>query len=61
MLQEADFMYRIRFIGSGGRTLKENGTSEAYYEFQGDEGYVRAEIVDSDGAKAWVQPVFLEN
>jgi len=61
VLQEDDFMYRIRFIGSGGRTLKDNGASEAYYEFQGDEGYVRAEIVDSDGAKAWVQPVFVES
>ena len=61
VIEEDDFMYRIRFIGSGGRTLRETGVHDATYEFQGDEGYVRAEIVDSDGAKAWVQPVFVKN
>ena len=30
------------------------------YQFIGDEGYVRASIIDSDGRRAWTQPVFLD-
>lgn len=29
------------------------------YEFRGDEGYVRARIVDSNGLMAWTQPVLI--
>ena len=29
----------------------------ATYKFTGDEGYVRAKVIDSNGRMAWVQPV----
>jgi hypothetical protein len=50
---------RIQFIGRGGRLLKEVVSSPADYEFAGDEHYVRARVIDSNGRQAWVQPVFL--
>jgi hypothetical protein len=49
--------YRIQFIGQGGRVLSEVGDSSASYTFSGDEGYVRAKIIESNGRMAWVQPV----
>ena len=30
------------------------------YRFKGTEGYVRAVVTDSNGKKAWTQPVFLD-
>jgi hypothetical protein len=50
---------RIQFIGRGGRLLKESVESPAVYDFVGDEGYVRARLIASNGRMAWVQPVFL--
>jgi hypothetical protein len=50
---------RVQFIGRGGRMLKEVVTSPADYDFVGDEGYVRARVIASNGRMAWVQPVFL--
>lgn len=50
--------YRVLFIGSGGRVLKEVVESPAVYEFAGGEGYVRAKVIDSNGNVAWTQPVF---
>ncbi len=49
--------YRIQFIGRRGRVLSESVTSPAAYTFKGDEGYVRARVIESNGAQAWVQPV----
>ena len=46
-----------RFIGRGGRVLAEVAGVEARYDVRGDEGYVRAAIVDSNGQRAWTQPV----
>jgi len=54
-----DFLFHTKLIGKNGRTLKEVSTTKVRYEFEGDEGYVRAEIMDSDGAFAWTQPVFV--
>ena len=48
--------YRIQFIGRGGSLLHEVITAEATYVFRGDEGYVRAKVIDSNGRYAWVQP-----
>lgn len=48
--------YRIRFIGRGGRLLEEAVRSPAEYAFTGDEGYVRATVLDSNGRVAWIQP-----
>ena len=49
--------YRVQFIGSGGRLLAEVPAAEAEYRFTGDEGYVRAKVLESNGLAAWIQPV----
>lgn len=49
--------YRIQFIGKGGRVLAESLDSPAEYVFQGNEGYVRAKVLESNGRVAWCQPV----
>jgi hypothetical protein len=48
--------YRIQFIGSGSRLLQESLDSPAEYVFRGDEGYVRAKVIESNGRIAWCQP-----
>lgn len=54
---EAASKYRIRFIGRQGRVLAESSVPKATYTFKGDEGYVRAVVYESNGKRAWVQPV----
>ena len=49
--------YRIQFIGRQGAVLSEATTSPASYTFRGDEGYVRAKVIESNGKTAWIQPV----
>ena len=48
--------YRIQFIGKGGRVLSERTDASATYEIKGDEGYVRARVLESNGRMAWAQP-----
>jgi hypothetical protein len=50
--------YTTRFIGAKGQVLAEVGGHDPHYNFKGDEQYVRASIIDSDGRRAWTQPVF---
>jgi hypothetical protein len=50
--------YRIQFIGSGGRVLQETAGLTATYTIRGNEPYVRAKVIDSNGLAAWSQPVF---
>ena len=54
----------FRFIGQGGRILKEEQAPEAEspvsYTVNGDESYVRVEASREDGAQAWTQPFWLE-
>lgn len=52
--------YRIMFIGKGGRLLQESLDSPAEYTFRGDEGYVRAKVLESNGRVAWMQPVLVK-
>jgi hypothetical protein len=56
--------FKIAFIGKGGRVLqviaKASGGS-ASFTAGPDEPYVRAVITDSDGRRAWTQPVFLDD
>ncbi len=47
-----------RFIGESGKLLAEVTGSHPSYRFQGGEAYVRAAITDSNGKRAWTQPVF---
>jgi hypothetical protein len=49
--------YRVQFIGRNGHLLSEVTESTATYTFKGDEGYVRARILESNGYAAWTQPV----
>lgn len=51
--------YRVQFIGSSGRILSEKLASPASYTFQGNEGYVRAKVIESNGKVAWTQPVMI--
>ncbi len=53
--------YRIQFIGHGGQILKESFDSIAVYNIVGNEGYVRAKIIESNGKLAWTQPVFIND
>lgn len=53
--------YTTEFIGPGGRVLARTGENPAVYELPAAPAapaYVRATITDSEGWKAWVQPVF---
>ena len=50
--------YRIHFIGSGGRVLQETPGLTATYTIRGNEKYVRAKVIDSNGLCAWTQPAF---
>jgi hypothetical protein len=54
---ERQSKYRIQFIGRQGRVLSETASSPATYTFAGDEGYVRARVIESNGKQAWIQPV----
>jgi hypothetical protein len=54
---EAQSKYRIQFIGKQGAILSEAIASPATYTFKGDESYVRAKVIESNGKLAWVQPV----
>lgn len=50
--------YRIRFVGRGGGILQETAGAAATYTIKGNEGYVRAKVIDSNGRAAWMQPVW---
>ena len=53
-----DFKYRTQFIGADGKILSESISNPAIYKFRGNEKYVRARVIESNGAMAWTQPVF---
>lgn len=53
--------YRIRFIGLKGRVLQETVGTSATYKIRGNEGYVRAKVIDSNGKCAWTQPTFVRS
>jgi len=55
--EEPTSKYRIQFIGRQGRVLREETGPTASYTFNGDEGYVRAKVIESNGKLAWIQPV----
>jgi hypothetical protein len=50
--------YTIQFIGDGGRVLQSSMGTDARYTFTGQEQYVRAKVMDSNGKAAWLQPTF---
>lgn len=56
--QDGSSKYRISFIGKGGEILKESIDNPALYQFRGNELYVRAKVIESNGKVAWTQPVW---
>jgi 1-acyl-sn-glycerol-3-phosphate acyltransferase len=54
-----DRRFTTEFIGRGGRVLATVPGPEASYKIRGNEGYVRARVVDSNGRRAWTQAVFV--
>lgn len=52
--------YTIHFIGRRGRVLKTVTSNPATYTIRGNEGYVRAKVIESNGKMAWTQPVFMQ-
>ena len=57
--QIRDWTYTTTFTGRDGVVLAEQVGLQAAYSIRGDEGYVRASVRSSQGARAWTQPVFL--
>jgi hypothetical protein len=55
---EPSTLQMTRFVGSDGRVLAEVPGQLPSYRPKGNEKYVRASIVDSDGRRGWTQPVF---
>ena len=54
-----DRRFTTEWIGRGGRVLGTVHGKDASYQVRGDEGYVRARITDSNGKRAWTQPLML--
>lgn len=57
--EDRDFRYTTAFYGAEGRLLVTRESNPATYELTENVGYVRAEITNSRGDVAWVQPVFV--
>jgi hypothetical protein len=58
--EEPRSKYHVQFIGKDGKLLSEVISNPAVYQIKGDEGYVRAKIIESNGKLAWTQPVMLD-
>jgi hypothetical protein len=50
--------FTTEFIGADGKLLSRSFDNPAEYRLQPGEPYVRARVSDSNGWRAWVQPVF---
>lgn len=50
----------VKFIGKNGEILKIAEANSANYELNGDELYVRSEVINKLNQKAWIQPVFFK-
>ena len=55
---DQDTEFTTAFTGRNGKLLYEQAGMDAKYDISGDEGYVRATVHDTNGKKAWTQPVF---
>ena len=55
----SDQRFLIEFIGKGGRVLTSTHGNAARYGIAGNEGYVRTRVTDSNGRRAWTQPVLV--
>ncbi len=54
----------IAFVSNGGHgennTVNEGYLEEAVYKVRGTEAYIRIEITDWNGRKAWANPIYVE-
>ncbi|MEP6509022.1 MAG: CehA/McbA family metallohydrolase [Gemmatimonadales bacterium] len=57
--QYKNFKYTTEFIGDNGEVQKTTGDNPATFHLNRKLTYVRVKIADSNGAKAWTQPVFV--
>jgi hypothetical protein len=57
--QYSRFKYTTEFIADNGEVLKRTGDNPATFHLDRSVTYVRARIHDSNGARAWTQPVFV--
>ncbi len=55
-----DTAYTTFFIGKDGTVLKKADGLNAAYSIRGDELYVRAKVIASNGELAFCQPVFIK-
>ncbi|MGE0359115.1 MAG: CehA/McbA family metallohydrolase [Vicinamibacterales bacterium] len=55
-----DTRYRSTLIGPGGKVLAAADGPSARFDLAGRSGYARLVVADSNGAKAWGQPIFLD-
>ena len=53
-----DFKYTTQFVGANGEILATDKSLTPSYRLRGTETYVRARVVESSGATAWIQPIF---
>lgn len=53
--------FQTLFIGKNGKVFKEDISNPATYKIRGNEMYIRAKILDSNGQVAWTQPIMIEN
>lgn len=60
IIEERGSKYRIQFIGSNGRVLSESVSNPATYKVNGNEGYVRVKVFESNGKMAWTQPLLYD-
>ena len=58
---EAKGPHRFAFIGSGGKVLdRQRGREASFTMPDGFTGYVRVQVDDRGGHRAWTQPVWRE-
>jgi hypothetical protein len=50
--------FTTEFIGANGKVLARSFETSAEYRLRPGDQYVRARVTDSNGNRAWVQPVF---
>ena len=58
IVAEYDRVYRTTFVGPGGEVLDVVEGTEARFRLPPNVAYVRARVEDSDGLRAWLQPLF---
>ena len=51
--------YTTTIIGNDGVVLDTQAGLDVTYKIKGDEGYVRARVESSWGARSWIQPIFI--